>query len=72
MTDCGSVLLLALPPVTSNGQVFFAKSSIRPSSEIHEVIYMCASTNEPGVKLMVCFLFLLIFSSASLISFIVC
>jgi len=53
MARQGSELFLVMPPITSDGQIFFAKNSVRPSCEVQEVIYVPSCSHEPSIKLRV-------------------
>ena len=44
---------VALPNVTRDGCVIFAKNSDRPKDEVQEVIYVPAADHSPGTQLEV-------------------
>lgn len=51
-----SDLFVALPPVTSDNCVLFAKNADRPPSEVQEVVYLPPAHHQPGAKVKCTFL----------------
>ncbi|KAL8600519.1 hypothetical protein ACOMHN_005013 [Nucella lapillus] len=51
-----SDLFVALPPVTSDSCVLFAKNADRPPSEVQEVVYLPPVEHPPGTKVKCTFL----------------